>query len=120
MPVTREQIKEALDDYVEQANANERVRRTLRNWRCSIHFDAVDSDAAFTLRIDHGEITSAEDGLQGEADLIIQGSGEDLTKIFWGEANPAERYNSGAVMARGSQEHIMRLDALAMFIYLSA
>jgi putative sterol carrier protein len=116
----REQIREALDDYVEQANANERVRRTLRNWRCSIQFEALDSDAAFTLNIDHGEITSAEDGLRGEADLIIQGSGEDLTEIFWGEANPAERYNKGAVTVRGSQEHLMRLDALAMFIYLGA
>ena len=120
LPATREQIREALDDYVEQANANERVRRTLRNWRCSIHFEALDCDAAFTVRIDHGEITSAEDGLHDEADLIIHGNGEDLAEIFWGEANPAERYNSGAVMARGSQDHLMRLDALAMFIYLSA
>jgi putative sterol carrier protein len=118
LQATREQIREALDDYVEQANANEKVRRTLRNWRCSIQFEALDSDAAFTLRIDNGEITSTEDGLHGEADLIIQGSGEDLAEIFWGEVNPAERYNKGAVTVRGSQEHLMRLDALAMFIYL--
>jgi putative sterol carrier protein len=114
----REQVREALDDYVEQANANDRIRRTLRNWNCSIHFEALDSDAAFTLKIDHGEITSAEDGLHGDPDLIIQASSEDLTEIFWGEANPAERYNNGAVTVRGSQEHLMRLDAVAMFIYL--
>ncbi len=120
LPATREQIREALDDYVEQANANDRIRRTLRNWSCSIQFQALDSDVAFTLRIDHGEITSAEDGLHGEADLIVQGTGGDLTEIFWGEANPAERYNKGAVTVRGSQEHLMRLDALSMFVYLSA
>jgi Alkyl sulfatase C-terminal len=118
--VTREQIREALDDYVEQANSNEKIRRTLRNWHCSIHFEALDSDAAFTLRIEHGEITSAEDGLQGEPDLIVQGTGGDLAEIFWGEANPAERYNKGAITVRGSQEHTMRLDAVAMFIYLDS
>ena len=120
LPVTREQIREALDDYVEQANANEKIRRTLRNWNCSIHFEALDSDARFTMRIDGGEITSVAEGSHGVADLIVRGSGADLAGIFWGEANPAEHYNTGAITVRGSQEDIMRLDAAAMFVYLSA
>ncbi len=120
MPATREQIKQALDDYVEQVNANERVLRTLRNWRCTVHFDALDSGATFTVRVDHGEIASAEDGLHGEADLIVQATGQDMIEIFWGEANPAERYNGGHVKVRGSQEHIMRLDAMTMLVYLDS
>lgn len=120
LTATRAQIREALDDYIEQANANVRVRRTLANWHCSIHFEALDCDASFTLRVDHGEIVSAEDGLHGEPDLLVQASGDDLSEIFWGEANPAERYNAGAIKVRGSQEHLMRLDAVAMFVYLGA
>ena len=118
MPATHEQIREALDDYVEQANASGRVRRTLRNWRCSIHFEALDSEAAFTVIIDRGEIGSVEDGLQGEPDLIIRATGEDMVGIFWGEANPAELYNGGHVKVQGSQEHVMRLDAMTMLVYL--
>jgi putative sterol carrier protein len=118
LPATNEQIREALDEYVEQANASQRVRRTLRNWRCSIHFEALDSDATFTVKIDGGEIAAAQDGLHGEPDLIVQATGDDMVEIFWGEANPAERYNGGHVKVRGSQEHVMRLDAMTMLVYL--
>jgi hypothetical protein len=119
-PVATEQIREALDDYVEQANANDRVRRTLGDWRCRIHFDATDSDAAFTIVIASGQIASVDDGLDGDADLRIEATSQELTDIFWGEANPAERYNHGAVIVRGSQEDLLRLDAMAMLVFLAA
>jgi putative sterol carrier protein len=118
LPATQEQIREALDEYVEQANANERVRRTLRAWLCLIHFEALDSNATFTVNIDHGEIRDVRDGLHGEPDLIVQATSDDMVQIFWGDANPAERYNGGHVKVRGSQEHVMRLDAMTMLVYL--
>ena len=115
---TNAELRAALDDYVIQANRNERVRRALANWNCVLHLRATDTDAAFTLTIQNGELTGIADGLQGQADLIVSGSSEDLTNIFWGDENPASNYMQGAIKVQGSQEDVMRLDAMAMFIFL--
>lgn len=116
---TREGLREALDDYVARGQASERVRRTLKGWSCVMHIQASDvPDAAFTIVIRGGELQEVDDGLQGAADLIVQGKGEDLEKIFWGEENPASNYMQGAIATKGSQDDVMRLDAMAMFIFL--
>ena len=117
---TREELREALDDYVARGQANERVRRTLKNWNCVMHLQAEDvPDAQFTMTIKNGELSGVEDGLIGDtADLIIRGSSEDLANIFWGDENPASNYMQGAIKVQGSQDDVMRLDAMAMFIFL--
>src|SRR5215469_17292114 len=116
---TKQELREALDDYVKRAQASERVRKTLKGWDCVMHIQANDvPDAAFTSTVKDGELVSVEDGLVGQADLIIRGSGEDLTNIFWGDANPTSNYMQGAIQTQGSQDDVMRLDAMAMFIYL--
>ena len=118
---TREELREALDDYAARGKANDRVRRTLKNWNCVIHLQAEDvPDASFTMIIKDGELGAIEDGLQGEsADLIIRGNSEDLANIFWGDENPASNYMQGAIKVQGAQDDVMRLDAMAMFIFLA-
>lgn len=118
---TRDELREALDDYVRQAQTNERVRRSLKGWNCIIQIEATDlPDAAFTMTIANGEPGAIADGLQGTPDLIVRGGSEDLTNIFWCDENPASNYMQGAIQTHGSQEDVMRLDAMAMFIYLAA
>lgn len=114
---TREEVREALDDYVEQASKNERVLRALRTWNCIIYFETTDIEAAFTMIIKDGKAT-VHDGLQTQPDLIVRGTSEDLTDIFWGDANPASNYMQGAIKVQGSQDNVMRLDAMAMLVYL--
>lgn len=116
---TREELREALDDYIEQARQSERVTRSLRNWNCTIYIEATDIDANFTMRI-HNTQTSIHDGLyQNEPpDLIVRGSSEDLTDIFWCDANPASNYMQGAIKIQGSSDNVMRLDAMSLLIYL--
>lgn len=116
---TRDELREALDDYAGRARASERVRKTLKGWSCVLHIQATDlPDAAFTATITNGDLTDVQDGLIGQPDLIVTGSAEDLAKIFWCEESPASNYMQGAVQSRGSQDDVMRLDAMAMFIYL--
>jgi putative sterol carrier protein len=117
---TREELREALADYVVRGQANERVRRTLKNWNCVMHLQAADvPGASFTMIITEGELGAIQDGLVGDvADLIIRGSSEDLANIFWGDENPASNYMQGAIKVQGSQDDVMRLDAMAMFIFL--
>ena len=114
---TREELREALDDYVANASTNERVLRALKNWTCVIYIESIDSEAAFTMIIREGK-TSLDDGLQEQPDLIVRGYSEDLTNIFWGDENPASNYMQGAIKIQGSQDNVMRLDAMALLIYL--
>lgn len=120
MGVGREEIRGALEDYVEEANANERVGRLLRGWQSRIHIAPTDVEAGFTLVIADERIASVEDGLVGSPDLRLETTASEFVDIFWGETNPVERYNEGSLAIRGSQEHLMRLDAMAMIVFLGA
>ncbi len=114
---TREELREALDDYVAQAEKSERVVRSLRNWNCIIYIEATDIQAAFTMVIKDSK-TTIHDGQYEQPDLIVRGSSEDLANIFWCDANPASNYMQGAVKIQGSQDNVMRLDAMALLIYM--
>ncbi len=116
---TREELRAALDDYVARGKASERVRKTLKGWNCVLHIHAMDlPGAAFTVSILNGEVGGVTQGAVGAADLIVQGKAEDLEKVFWGEENPASNYMQGAIQTMGSQDDVVRLDAMAMFIFL--
>ena len=116
---TREELREALDDYVANATKNERVLRSLKNWNCVIYFEATDIVAPFTMTIKGGRASISE-SVQEQPDLIVRGGSEDLANIFWGDENPASNYMQGAIKVSGSQENVMRLDAMALLIYLEA
>src|SRR6266516_4078924 len=92
---TREELREAIDDYIARSAKSERVLRSLRNWNCVIYFEATDIAAGFTMTIKDGKAT-VSDGTQGAADLIVRGSSEDLADIFGGDANPASNYVQGS------------------------
>ena len=114
---TKEELREALDDYIQQARNSQRVIRSLRNWNCVIYIEATDIHANFTMSIKDAQ-TAVHDGQQGTPDLIVQGSSEDLANIFWCDANPASNYMQGAIKTKGSQDNVMRLDAMSLLIYL--
>jgi len=114
---TREELREALDDYISQAQKSERITRSLRNWNCNIYIEATDIQAAFTMTIAESKAT-IYDGQYEQPDLIVRGSSEDLANIFWCDANPASTYMQGAVKIQGSQDNVMRLDAMALLIYM--
>jgi putative sterol carrier protein len=115
---TRQELREALDDYIVRANQSPRVKKTLKNWSCVLHLYATDLEDSFTMTVRDGEVVSVEDGARGQADLIIRGASEDLANVFWGDENPASNYMQGAITTQGKQDDVMKLDAMAMFIYL--
>jgi putative sterol carrier protein len=114
---TREELREALNDYIAQASKSERVLRSLRSWNCVIYVEAVDINAGFTIIIKNAQVTIS-DGSQETPELVVRGSSEDLCDIFWGDTNPASNYMQGAIKVQGSRENVMRLDAMVMLIYL--
>ena len=117
--VTEAELFEALEDYQTKANESPRAAKTLAGWSCRIHIQATDVDAAFTLVITNGKADPVSRGLLGIPDLIVRGHSMDLAEIFWGDANPVSNYMQGAISTQGRADDVMRLDALAMFIFLS-
>ncbi|MBW2364618.1 MAG: SCP2 sterol-binding domain-containing protein, partial [Deltaproteobacteria bacterium] len=64
-----------------------------------------------------GEITKIENEAQGTPDVIIEGTSEDLCDMFWGDINPTQKYLKGEIKVKGSQEDIMRIDAITAIIW---
>lgn len=114
---TQKELREALDDYVIQSLKSPRVTRSLRHWNCNIYFEATDISASLTMIVKNCQAT-VYDGPRGQPDLIVRGSSEDLADIFWCDANPASNYMLGAVKVQGSQDNVMRLDAMALLVYM--
>lgn len=117
---TQEEIREALDDYQRTCNENERLRRMQRDWSKLIHFDALDEDAKFTMTVVTGEITQIENGLQGIPDIVVRATSEDFADMFWGDLNPSQKYLQGEIKVQGSQEDVLRLDAITSIIWPDA
>lgn len=114
------ELLEALQEYAVKANASPRVHKTLAGWTCRIHIEATDTeDARFTLEVASGEAGIPATGLHGVPDLVVRGHSMDLAEIFWGDANPVSNYMQGAIRTQGRADDVMRLDAMAMFIFLN-
>jgi hypothetical protein len=114
---TRDEIREALEDYRERCNANARLRKMLRAWTRTCDFRALDADIAFTVTITAGEITGIADGPHPDPDLVISATTEDMCDMFWGDLNPAAKYLSGEIKVVGSQQDVLRVDAMAAVIW---
>lgn len=115
---TTAEIREALADYQQRCNDNARLRKMLRKWSRVIEFRSLDSDTVFTVTIVAGEITSVVEGVTGTADVTISATSEDMADMFWGDLNPAQKYLSGDIKVVGSQEDVLRVDAMAAVIWV--
>jgi putative sterol carrier protein len=117
--ISAAELAQALDEYVAKANASPRARKALASWTCRIHIQATDMpDAQFTYVVEQGASQPVTNGLDGVPDLVVRGHSMDLAEIFWGDANPVSNYMQGAISTQGRADQVMRLDAMAMFIFL--
>lgn len=117
--ISAAELERALEDYVEKANASPRARKTLATWSCRLHIAATDAaDVAFTYVVEQGASQPIIVGLDGVPDLVVRGHSFDLAEIFWGDANPVSNYMQGAIKTQGRADDVMRLDAMAMFVFL--
>ena len=114
---TSDEIMEALADFKEQCNGNKRLRRMQRDWTKVLHYAAVDTGDKFTMTVKEGEVLSNENGAAGIPDVIIEGGSETLCNMFWGDINPTQMYLKGEIKVKGTQEDIMRIDAITAIIW---
>ena len=117
---TSDEVLAGLADYTERCNANAALRKMLRRWSQVCQFRATDTGDTFTVRIEAGEIVEAVAGTGAEPGLIISATSEDLADMFWGDLNPAQKYMTGEIAVQGSQEDVLRVDAMAAVIWADA
>lgn len=115
-----DELAEALADYTVSCNENERLRKMQRDWSRVLHFTTSDTDAAFTIEVDHGEIVGTPQGHLGVPDIAVSADSETFCDMFWGDLNPVQKYLRGEIAVKGSQEDIMRLDAISYVIWPDA
>ncbi len=114
---TWEELDEALADYTTSCNTNERLRKMQRDWSRVLHFICSDSDDTFTMDVVAGEITRTCQGHDGVPDIVVTTDSEVFCDMFWGDLNPVAKYLRGEIQVKGSQEDVMRLDAISYVIW---
>ncbi len=115
-----DELEEALADYTASCNGNERLRKMQRDWSRTLHFVCSDTGATFSMEVESGEILSTPQGHRGRPDLVVTTDSETFCDMFWGDLNPVQKYLRGEISVRGSQEDIMRLDAISYVIWPDA
>jgi len=115
-----QELEEALADYTVSCNSNERLRRMQRDWSRTLHFICSDTDDTFTMVVERGEILATPRGHDGVPDIIVTTTSETFCDMFWGDLNPVQKYLRGEIQVKGSQEDVMRLDAISYVIWPDA
>jgi len=113
----QKEVMEAMTEYTKLSNGNARLRKMNRDWTKVVHFHANDTGDDFTMTVQGGEITEYKPGSPASADIIISATSEIFCDMFWGDLNPTQKYLTGELQVKGSQEDIMRLDAISAVIW---
>jgi len=112
-----DELREALNDYTINCNGNARLRKMQRDWTRMLHFVCSDVDVRFSMDVDRGEIVRVETGHVGQPDIVVTTTSETFCDMFWGDLNPVQKYLKGEITVKGSQEDVMRLDAISYVIW---
>jgi putative sterol carrier protein len=112
------EVMEALAEYTKLSNGNARLRKMNRDWSKTVQFHAHDIQFDATMKVQSGEIVEAREGASDTPpDIIITATSEIFCDMFWGDLNPTQKYLTGELQVKGSQEDIMRLDAISAVIW---
>lgn len=115
-----DELAEAYADWRRRSNDNERLKKMVRGWDRVIHFalvDDVEGLPGFTMEVRDQQLSVLSPGHVGTPDVVVTGSSEDFCDMFWGDLNPIQKYLRGEIAVKGSQEDVMRLDAICYVIW---
>jgi putative sterol carrier protein len=115
---THDEVAQAYAQWRARCNVNERLKRMLRGWDRVVHLVVTDTGDTFTIEVHDLLLSELADGHLGQPDLVVRATSEDFADMFWGDLNPSEKYMSGEIALAGSQEDVMRIDAMSMVVFL--
>jgi putative sterol carrier protein len=115
-----EELLEAYAEWRTRSNVNTRLTKMVQGWDRVIHFTTTDTEQAFTMQIEGQQLSGLTVGHEGQPDVVVTGTSEDFCDLFWGDLNPSEKYMSGEITLLGSQQDVMRIDAISMVAFLDS
>jgi putative sterol carrier protein len=115
-----EELFEAYAEWRTRSNANPRLTKMVQGWDRVIHFTTTDTGQAYTMRVADQQLSALAPGHAGQPDVVVTGTSEDFCDMFWGDLNPSEKYMSGEIKLIGSQQDVMRIDAISMVAFLDS
>lgn len=115
---TVDELVEAYAEWRTRSNANPRLTKMVKGWDRAIHFHVTDIGRGFTMRVQDQQLSDLDLGPVEEWDVLVTGTSEDFCDMFWGDLNPSEKYLSGEITLQGSQQDVMRIDAISMVAFL--
>ena len=115
---TTEELLEAYAEWRTRSNDNPRLTKMVKGWDRVIHFVTTDTGQGYTMVVEDQQLSGLAVGHIGQPDVIVTGSSEDFCDMFWGDLNPSEKYMSGEITLQGSQQDVMRIDAISMVAFL--
>jgi putative sterol carrier protein len=115
---TNEELTEAFADWRTRSNDNPRLAKMVKGWDRVVHFTTTDTAQGFTMQVAQQKLSELVVGHAGQPDVIVTGTSEDFCDMFWGDLNPSEKYMSGEITLAGSQQDVMRIDAISMVAFL--
>jgi len=113
-----EELLEAFAEWRTRSNENPRLTKMVKGWDRVIHFATTDTAQGYTMRVEGQRLSELVVGHEGQPDVVVTGSSEDFCDMFWGDLNPSEKYMSGEITLAGSQQDVMRIDAISMVAFL--
>ncbi len=113
-----EELAEAYAEWRTRCNGNPRLTKMVQGWDRVIHFRTTDTGQAYTMRVEDQQLSELARATSDEPDVVVTGSSEDFCDMFWGDLNPSEKYMSGEITLLGSQQDVMRIDAISMVAFL--
>jgi putative sterol carrier protein len=113
-----EELAEAFAEWRARSNDNPRLAKMVKGWNRVIHFTTTDTNQGFTMRVADQRLSELVVGYEDQPDVIVTGTSEDFCDMFWGDLNPSEKYMSGEITLAGSQQDVMRIDAVSMVAFL--
>lgn len=111
-----EEVKESLESFAADCNANERLKVMNRDWNRTISIHASDLNEDFTVITSAGSV-SVQEGKPDTADMAILAESEILTQIFYGEVSPNVPYGDGTLRVRGSEQDVLHLDFITAMLW---
>jgi putative sterol carrier protein len=113
-----EELVEAFADWRTRSNDNPRLAKMVKGWDRVVQFTTTDTAEQFTMRVQDQQLSELVPGHVGQPDVVVTGTSEDFCDMFWGDLNPSEKYMSGEITLAGSQQDVMRIDAISMVAFL--
>jgi len=113
-----EELLEAYAEWLTRSNANPRLTKMLKGWDRVIHFTTTDTGQGYTMRVEGQQLSELAVDHEAQPDVVVTGSSEDFCDMYWGDLNPSEKYMSGEITLAGSQQDVMRIDAISMVAFL--